>query len=40
MGGKIAGSALSHDCPSAECELVQTRKISPKWYSVTMNQIV
>ena len=29
MGEEAAGSALSHDCPSRECELVRTRKISP-----------
>ena len=30
MGEKAVGSALSHDCPSLERELVQTRKIFPQ----------
>ena len=30
MGEKAVGSALSHDCPSPERELVQTRKIFPQ----------
>ena len=32
MGEKAVGSALSHDCPSPERELVQTLKIFPQVY--------